>query len=210
MRAGNWFRHWWFKGGVIVIGALVISLVLNRLTGWSWSQGKPVTHENISLYGPGERDFRDKSSGLTFTLPEDFSVQALSLPLPEHDGAERMIMKLKRDWDGTPDGKMPAWMQVSVAKQPADKPLADLLKKKIPDNGNPKQVGNVEDLRIDGQLAARITFEMRYHNHDYVREVVAIRKAERVFFFRCEFLKEDKTRARDFMRDAVNTVHLFK
>ena len=91
-----------------------------------------------------------------------------------------------------------------------EKPLADLLKKKKPDNGDPRQVGDVEDLQIDGQPAARIDFEMRYHEHDFVREVVAIRKGERVFFFRYEYLKEDKTKIRDALRDAVNTMHLMK
>jgi hypothetical protein len=200
-------HHWWFKGGLIVLGSLLASLLVNKFTHWSWTWGKPVARPDVTLYGPNDHAIKDPS-GLRMTLPADFSVQSQALPLPIED--ERVIVKCKRDWEatGTPGGKLPAWMKISVANQPPDEPLAELAKKKKPDEGDPKQIGGVEDCQVDGCPAVRMVFEMRYHQHDFVREVTVVRRGGEVFFLRCQYVKGDKSDIREQMRDAVANAHL--
>jgi hypothetical protein len=187
-------RHWWFKLGLILIVPLLASSLIGKYTKASWSWGKPVARPGINLLGENEHELKDHASGLDFTLPTDYSVQAQSLALPEDKGDERMIAKCKRDWDGKENGKMPAWLQISVQKVPADQALAELAKKKKPENAVSNLLGGVEDFQVEDNPAVRVRFEMRYHEHDFIREVVAVRKDERVFFVRFEYLKRTRRR----------------
>ena len=169
-------RYWWLKVPIVLIAALLLAMLVDHYTHWSWTWGKLVAKPGLTLLGPNEHELVDQATGLHFTLPEDYSVQAQSLPVPGDTGAEeRMIAKCKRNWDGTPDGKLPAWMQISDKNEPADKPLDELAKAKKPETDQQKLL-KVEGFEIDGNPAARARFEMTYHEHDYIREVVAVRQ----------------------------------
>ncbi len=268
-------RYWWLKAGFIVIAALLIAMLADRYDVWGAIESKVAPRPRITLMGPDQHELNDEWTGLQFTFPRDYSTLAQSRPIAGDKGdQERVIIKCKRDWDGTANGKKPAWLYISVRNKPADKSLEELAREKRPEVGihreddddkdqdrekgkaeNKEQDGDrdkdkdrdqdkdkdkekdrdgdkeqqkdkdkekddekdqaikefaIEHLEIDGTPAARARFEFRYHHNDFVREVVMVSKGPRVFCVLFEFLKEDKSKVRDEMHEAIAGMRLSK
>jgi hypothetical protein len=129
-------RHWWLKAGFIVIAALLVAILADRYDCLGWLESKLAARPRIALMGPEEHELNDEWTGLRFTFPKDYSTLAQSRPVPGDTGdQERVIIKCKRDWDGTANGKMPAWLYISVKNEPANSSLGELAREKRPEVG---------------------------------------------------------------------------
>jgi hypothetical protein len=183
-------------------GGLAILLAAAILVALFSQQNEPVAKAGAPLLQTGDSVFHDAATKFGMVPPGNWSMQMRALPASdEHDG-ERPLVKYKRLLHGW----SPAWVKVSVADVAASTSLGSLLVKRSPGD-NWGQASAVEELTVAGHPAARITFAGQWDKKDYVRDIVAVRRGEQVFYIAGTFEKADPT-ARRRIQQAVDTVVL--
>jgi hypothetical protein len=99
----------------------------------------------------------------------------------------------------------PASLGVSRADIPADTDPAACLGGRASPNDSWQPQGTAEELKVGGQPAARLMFIGEFGQDRVAREMVAVRRGERAYFFTGIFPADDN-RAREQVRKAVASV----
>jgi hypothetical protein len=149
----------------------------------------------------GEPVYENKQEGFRFLPPPNWSQHARS-ELPSGPvKQERLLVGYKRI---TAPGQV-ASLDVSMMDVPSATDLAAFLEERNPKAENWRPAGAAESLEVDGKPAVRAAYQARLESGQVLKEIVAIRKGERVYFFTGVFPAGD-ARARDQVRKAVATV----
>jgi len=142
--------------------------------------------------------YQNSREGFRFMVPEGWTLHARGeLPSGQLD-RERMLVSyelLQTD--------KPATFQITAADLAADTDLKKYLSGTAFGIVDWQLKSPPEDLDIDNQRANRYTFGRRIGPE--VREVVAFRRGERVYFFTAMFPKSD-TKAREQIRRAIESL----
>src|SRR5262249_48765297 len=96
-----------------------------------------------------------------------------------------------------------ATFDVSMADVPEERSLTACIEGRAEEGW--RSTGAVEQLQVGSQPAARGSFTMTVGIETTCKEVVAVRRGRRVYFFTSVFAPDD-TRARDEVRKAVASV----
>src|SRR5262249_44964440 len=162
---------------------------------------KGRTEQGTPLFLTDEKEYRDDHERLHFVPPPKWSMQARSMAAPKHEDEDRLLVKYKNLVQGTTT----SWMTLRVATMPAELSLADcLLKKKAADQ---TLVGKAEEITIKGRPAARITVKEQVEGYPFIRETVAMRRGERVYFLSGIYYEKDKDSPK-LIRESVETCEL--
>jgi hypothetical protein len=94
-----------------------------------------------------------------------------------------------------------AWLRVTAADLPASVALKPILSGRAP-RSNWRLESEVESLDVGGHPGLRIAFAGRWSDQDYLCEIVAVHKGERVWFITSSFPAADET-AREQVRHSV-------
>ncbi|MCS7044978.1 MAG: hypothetical protein NZO58_01350 [Gemmataceae bacterium] len=146
-------------------------------------------------------DYKADDVGLRFTPPPKWSMQLTSNEDPEHPLKERIVVKFKRIVAKAPA----AWLRVTiVTTDNADEPIAETVKNRSPGKGW-KSVGPPENLTISGLPAAKMTYHGDYSGARSIRELIGVRRGNRVFYFMITYQVADRA-AQEEARQALQTV----
>jgi hypothetical protein len=104
------------------------------------------------------------------------------LPLPPlaHAGKgprEHLVVQYERVESGNQ-----AWLRVTEADVPPSAALEALLAGRAPP-GAWKRAGAPEPLEVGGQAAARLALTGRHDDQEYLCEMTAVRRGDKVYFF---------------------------
>ena len=133
-------------------------------------------------------------------LPARVGQRQQDLPLPPLGGAGIQSERLLVRYDRISTGQH-AWLRVTVADIPSATPMNGFLAARRPGQGWKRESEN-EHLEVSGLPAARIAFVGRWHDQDYLCEMVAVRDRERVYLLSGSFPASDGA-AREQVRQAV-------
>lgn len=160
------------------------------LVGCGWRPSAPPLRDD-PLY-------QDRREGFRFFVPEGWKQRARGeVPTGKISG-ERMLAEYKCSACANP-----AALMVSVADVPVDSSLSDHLLKNTFTGEDWRLANPVEEFTINGVPAARITYVMA--KGEMIREVVAFRRGERVYFFKGFYARAD-AQSRKAIRTAVDTI----
>jgi hypothetical protein len=144
--------------------------------------------------------YKNSREGFRFSRPEGWTQRARGdVPAGKIDG-ERLLVEYKSTF-----GDDPATLEVSVATIPESVTLNDFVIKSSLTGEKWRLKGTAENFTINGEAAVRLVYTLRTKTEDRVREIVAFRRGERVYFFK-GFHAASDTRARREIRSAVDTV----
>jgi predicted Zn-dependent protease len=152
----------------------------------------PALHQNLSV-------FRDAREGFRFAPPQGWSQQGRASASHDDPAREYLLVKYQR----TSETKM-AFLEVCVKDLPPAADLSAYLGERQPTK-NWQRGPQPETVEVDHLPALREAFAGAYDKDRYVKEVVAVRRGERVYFFTGTFAASD-TQARDQIRQAVTSV----
>jgi hypothetical protein len=119
--------------------------------------------------------YQNKQEGFHFLPPEGWIVHARAEVPPGKLSEEHLLVEYKRV---TSD--KPASLEVSMADIPADTDLAACLEGRASPGDSWRPQGPAEILEVGGQPAARMTFIGQFVQDRVTREMVAVRRGERV------------------------------
>jgi hypothetical protein len=143
--------------------------------------------------------YQNKQEGFRFLAPEGWQMRARTEVPPGLIDAERLLVEYKRMTT-----EKPATLDVSMADVPSSTDLSECLESGSVGKETWKRVGECEKFELSGLPAARAAFEGKIGSERILREVVAVRRGERVYFFSGVFPADD-TRARAQVRKAVQS-----
>jgi hypothetical protein len=145
--------------------------------------------EDGTVYSNGREGFR-------FVVPDGWSQQAKADVPPGPVSKERVLV-IYRYFGGA----LPATLQVSLVDLPETADLAEHLAR--PSEGiDWRTSARPEPLHIGGQAAKRYFLSGKAGKYDMAREVVALRRGGRVYFFSASFLGSDGVR-REQVRETI-------
>lgn len=146
--------------------------------------------------GPAYRDSRE---GFRFQVPEGWKQRARGQVPAGAIEKERMLTEYK-SMKG-----YPATLMVTVADVPETTELADYLAKNTLTREAWRLDTPAEDFTINGVPAARISYSMGAGETEMVREIVAFRRGQRVYFFKSFYARVD-AKSKNALRTATETV----
>ncbi|HZT83393.1 MAG TPA: hypothetical protein VFA26_24395 [Gemmataceae bacterium] len=144
---------------------------------------------------PEPRAFRGED-GLRFAPPAGWSERAPSDGRPGLAAGERLLVQYKRLTAGRP-----AWLRLTAADVSPSIPL-DACAAARPPGRDWRREGLAEQTLVGGQPAARVRFAGRWGKLPYSGEVVAVRRAGRVYLFTATFPAAE-AETREQVRQAV-------
>jgi hypothetical protein len=143
--------------------------------------------------------YENAHEGLTFRPPAAWRQRGLVADPGGPAPSERFLVKYKHDFRGGP-----AFLSVTMVDLPEGTTLDKLLARRSPGSGwGPPS--RVETLQVRGRPAARVAYSGRQNDQPSVREVVAVRRDRRVYFFTGTFPRSDP-QAREQIRQAVGSI----
>jgi hypothetical protein len=144
--------------------------------------------------------YQNSQEGFRFLAPETWTQYAKAALPPGKVDKERLLVGYRC----LPPDK-PAQLEVSRADLPPDTNLTEYLGKAAFSSDKWRVKGAPEEVSINGVLAVRTTLVARSGREEMVREVVAFRRGERVYFFSGLYPAGD-TKAREEIRRSVGSV----
>jgi hypothetical protein len=173
-----------FLGLVVVLGLLA---VLSAVAG---SRPRAPALLNEPVYNNTREGFR-------FLAPEGWTVHSRGETPPGPVDKECLLINYQRT-----GAEKPAQFEVTLADHPSSSDLEAYLAG--PSYGAEKwrEKTSPETLDLDGVAATRYVFTARVAKDDLTKEVVAVRRSGRVYFFLALYPSGD-TAARDQVRRAV-------
>jgi hypothetical protein len=104
------------------------------------------------------------------------------------------------------DGRRIAVMRVSVVDLPEATSVDQFLRERPPSHEDWRPASaKTETVDVSGQPGVRLAFNGTWEGKNAVREVVAVRRGQRVYSFTCIFGSGD-TKTRDAVRQAIASV----
>ena len=146
--------------------------------------------------------FKDSREGFRFNVPDGWKQRARGqVPAGPVEG-ERMLAEYK-----CVTCAKPAALEVTVATVPAAASLSEYVTKHTLTGEHWRLSAPTEEFTINAQPAVRITYVLRAgkDKDDMVREIVAFRRGERVYFFKGFYATSD-SKSRKEIRAAVDSV----
>jgi hypothetical protein len=144
--------------------------------------------------------YSNPREGFRFFPPEEWKQTARGVVPSGRIITERLLVEYK-----LMTGTKPAVLQVSVADVPESVALADHIKAETYRAEDWKATGPAESFQINGVPAARISYRMPAGKDPLVREIIAFRRGERVYFFTGIYAASD-AKSRKAFRSAVDSV----
>lgn len=144
--------------------------------------------------------YKDDREGFRFFPPEGWRQTARGRVPAGKIRVERMLVEYKPR-----TGTKPAALQVSIADLPESAALADYLKSEVYRPQDWEGTGPAESFQINGAPAARVRYRMASGKDPLVRDIVAFRRGERVYFFTGLYLGSD-SKTRKAIQAAVDSV----
>ena len=144
--------------------------------------------------------YRDANAGFRFLVPNGWKQAARGSVPPGKIEGERMLVEYKCLTCASP-----GTLQVTVADVPTDSVLSKFLLENNRTGEKWRLVGSAEDFEINDVPAARITYSTTSGKDQSFREIVAIRRGERVYFFKGSYGGTD-AQSRQAIRKAIDTI----
>ncbi len=144
--------------------------------------------------------YRNSREGFRFLAPEGWQQVARGEVPPGKVEGERMLVEYR-----CLTCAARAALLVTVADVPAKTPLGAYVTKHNFTGEAWRSAGPTEDFTINGVPAVRLTYTMGGGKDQTVREIVAFRKGERVYFFKGIYGRSD-TKSRKDIRAAVDSI----
>ncbi len=148
----------------------------------------------------GEPVYQNKQEGFRLVPPPNWRLDARSELPPGPAPVECLLVQYRRVT--TP---RPASFDVSMLDVPASTTLEAYLAERGPGRDSWKPAGAIVTLDVGGQPAARAAFKGLQGKDPALKEIVAVRKGERVYFF-ISVVPADDAKARDQVRKAVASI----
>jgi predicted Zn-dependent protease len=172
------------------LGALC-GFVLLFSTGCSRTPKAPVLRD--------EPVYQNLAAGFRFEVPDGWK-QVAKGELVGDARQERLLVEYK-----VVASNQPAGLQVTAVDLPASTDLEKYLTGPSFGIESWQVKAPAETIQMQGAEGKRFAFEARPRKEETSREVVAIRRQGRVYFFTCVF-KSDDTKARDQVRGAIKSL----
>jgi hypothetical protein len=182
----------------LVAAALLVWLGLLgfAVTNWYFRPQAPELHH-------GETAFQSDTERIRFDVPADW-VECARASLPRGPlPRELPLVKYKH-----PAENNTAMLRVTIANAPPEKTPAQCLEQRLPED-EWRLMSGPEVLEVAGAPAARAVWAGQGTEKDVVREVVAVRRGTRIFYFTATCLGNDDT-SRTQMRRAWKSVTWLK
>jgi hypothetical protein len=142
--------------------------------------------------------YRNTREGFRFFVPDGWKQRARGEVPAGKIETERMLAEYRcLTCDGT--------LMVSVVDIPVSMSLAEYVAKNTKTAEDWHQQGPPEEFAINGMPAVRLSYVEGEGRRQMIREVVAFRRDERVYFFKSYFASHD-AQSRKALRDAVDTI----
>lgn len=142
--------------------------------------------------------YQDQREGFRFFVPEGWTQRARGKVPPGKVIGERMLAEYKCT-------STDSVLRVTVADVPLSIPLSDYVSTNTKTGDDWKLGKPAEDFTINGVPAARITYQMKSGKDEMVREIIAFRRGERVYFFKGFYAASDQ-QSHKAIQKAVDTV----
>jgi hypothetical protein len=164
------------------------------VAGWGCSERpRAPALEDSTVYQNDQEGFR-------FLVPEGWSQQSKSAIPPGRLTRELVLVEYRR-YQTQP----PAALQVSIQDLASDLPLGPLLAGSRAQNTDWHLVGNPVQAKVGVRVGQRFILEGKGPGGPQTREVIAVRKGDRVYFFTGIFNTPDHT-SRDLVRQTFANV----
>jgi len=160
----------------------------------------------VANYGCGSRPrapalldepvYTNMQEGFRFVVPEGWQIQARAEYPRQEMKEERMLVEYRRQREGKT-----LLLLVSMVDLPETASLRDHIVQRVYPAADWK-VGPVETIQLGDVPAERLVLSLRVDKEETIREVVSVRKAQRVYFFSGSFPGSD-TKGREEIRKAV-------
>jgi hypothetical protein len=144
--------------------------------------------------------YQNKQEGFHFLPPEGWIIHARAEVPPGKLSEERLLVEYKRVTSAKP-----ASLEVSMADIPAGTDVAACLEGRASPDDSWQPQGSAENIEVGGQPAARRAFLGQFGQDRVMREIMAVRRGGRVYFFTGLFPADD-SKAREQVRKAVASV----
>jgi hypothetical protein len=144
--------------------------------------------------------YQNDREGFRFLVPEGWTQQAKSA-VPPGKLDHEVVLVVYRRYTVNP----PASLQVSIQDLPDDADLARVLIEARSEDTAWKLVRPPVEARVGTQTGKRLVFQGKSPLGRMDREVIAVRRGERVFFFTATFGPSDHA-SRDLMRQTFANV----
>jgi hypothetical protein len=175
-----------------VNGVLAILLGWFALAGCNSRPHAPAL-DNTPVYQNDREGFR-------FMVPEGWS-QGVRADVPEGKTEKERVLVVYRH----PSASRVAVLEVTLADLPEATDLNTLLVEASHGVSHWRLIMGPESVEVNGPLARRWAFSGRAGKDEWVKEIVAIRRGERTYFF-CGLFAPTDTTARDQVRRAVGSI----
>jgi hypothetical protein len=171
-------------------GAMLALLLTASACGWKPS-APALTDEPV---------YRDRREGFRFFVPEGWKQRARGEVPSGKISGERMLVEYK-----CLHCSLPATLMVTVSDVPTTTTLSTYLVKNTLTGEKWRLSAPAEDFTLNGEPAARITYVMPAGKEEMVRDIVAFRRGERVYFFKGFYAASD-AKSRRALQTAVDTI----
>jgi hypothetical protein len=154
--------------------------------------------------GPRAPDLEDSSvysnerEGFRFLVPEGWFQQSRAAPLPGPATQERLLVTY-RCFENDP----PAGLEVGMIDLPADADLGRYLEEHPWSGQKWRVAGAPQPIQAGNVAGQQFSLEPESGSVRMVREVVVVRRQERVYFFNGIFGRKDNTRREQFRQVAT-------
>lgn len=189
------------KQRLLVAGSLLL-LLPSLFFIWRHFQSYGIayeTGEKRPLLKSEGADFHDAQTGIRFTPPPKWSMQARSYEAPDVQRKDRLVVKFKRVLPNAPA----AWLRVEIADVPAAIDIVDAVKQRKA-GSDWKTKGAVEPMNVAGLAAARIQHGGMYNGIPSLRDIVGVRRGPEVIYFIGTYGVGDR-QAQEQLRQAIQT-----
>lgn len=144
--------------------------------------------------------YSDRREGFRFFVPEGWKQRARGMVPSGKIESERLLVEYR-----CVTCLAPGTLLVTVADVPLATPLTDYVTKSSLTGEKWRLITPAQEFTINGVPAARITHAMNSGPEEMTKETVAIRRGERVYFFKGSWGQAD-VKARQAIRTAVDTI----
>lgn len=144
--------------------------------------------------------YHNKQEGFKFVPPPNWRMISRSELPPGKMPVERYLVQYRRN-----AGNKFATLDVTLVDVPTDKTVESYLAEHGPEKKSWKPAGNGEKFEVSGHAAIRLPFQGTMGKDTVIKEVVAIRKGERVYFFTGAYPADD-AKLRDQIRKTVASI----
>ena len=144
--------------------------------------------------------YQNDREGFRFLVPDGWKQHARADVPPGKTEKERILVQYRRPAEG---GE--ATLEATLADLPATTDLAAFVAGPAFGVEKWRRTSPIETLDVKGTSAVRVTLSGRPGNAEMLKEVVAFRRGERVYFFTGIFNAKDGT-SREQVRKAVDSI----